>query len=89
MTLKCLEIIVNSQRIKNVNENEKLLDSYWKCLMTILENDYPKIVIGIFKKLNEINQRWLLGKLIESFKKGEMMILILKYSTDIKLKVIL
>jgi len=82
LKLKCLEIIVNSQKIKGFNE--KLLDLYWYCLTFDIEGS-DICLTGIFMKLNEINQRWLLGKLVEILKKDDHSIL--KYLTEIKLKV--
>ena len=79
-------MIVNSQKIKNFHEN--VLASFWKCLITSLEgfeNDSDAIICGIFKKLNEINQRWLLEKFIENLKKSELSML--KYSKEMRLKV--
>lgn len=84
LKLKCLDVIVNNQKIKSFNE--KLLESYWNCITNELVDDQEIPVLkGILKKLNEINQRWLLGKLIENLKKEDFSIL--KYSTGIKLKV--
>lgn len=80
-------MIVNTQKIKDFNEN--VLESFWKSLSTSFEgfsDDSDEIISGIFMKLNEFNQRWLLEKFIENLKKGEMSIL--KYSKDMRLKVI-
>lgn len=84
LKLKCLDVIVNNQKIKSFNE--KLLECYWNCV----ENEFVygenlAVLKGILKKLNEINQRWLLEKLIKNLKKEDFSII--KYSTDIKLKV--
>lgn len=82
LKLRCQEVIANSPKIKNFNE--KILELYWNCLTLDIE-DSDICLTGIFKRLNEINQRWLLGKLIENFKKDD--ISIIKYLAEIKLKV--
>jgi hypothetical protein len=84
LKLECLNVIVNNQKIKSFNET--LLESYWSCL-TFEPFDFEEsnTLKGILKKLNEINQRWLLGKLVGFLKKGDFSII--KYSTEIKLKV--
>ena len=82
LKLKCLEIIVNIQKIKGFNE--KLLEFYWYCLTFDIEGS-DICLTGIFKKLNEINQRWLLEKLIEILKKDDHSFI--KNLKEIKLKV--
>lgn len=84
LKLKCLDVIANNQKIKSFNE--KLLESYWNCITNdLVDGEDLTVLKDVFKKLNEINQRWLLGKLIENLKKEEFSII--KYLTDIKLKV--
>lgn len=88
LKLNCLNVIVNNQKIKSFNET--LLESFWSCL-TFEPFDFEEeeeefnTLKGILKKLNEINQRWLIGKLVENLKRGDFSII--KYSTEIKLKV--
>ena len=88
--MKCLEIIAHGEKIKTFNE--ELMDSYLKCLIGStknVSNDFLEFKL-IFKKLAEINQRFLMDKiigLVTSLNETEELRKILQYSSMIKLKV--
>lgn len=92
--MKCLEIIVSGQKIKRFDES--VLNTFWDCLHEIITN-FPSATLNldrdvkhIFRKLGEINQEWLLMKIIAFIKttnEVETLKTFLNFASGLKLKV--
>ncbi len=82
-------MIVNGQKVKSFDET--LLDSLWNCLTETIKNVSESFEIQvILKKLGEIDQRWLLSKilgLIKTENETDTLKKILSFASGIRLKV--
>ena len=92
MRIKCLETIINGQKVKLFNEN--LLEAYWNCLIDAIMTNVSLFcrdeIREIIRKIAEINQNWLLQKILDVIKMNnetEYVRTFLTFASGIRLKV--